>query len=125
MDAILTEERSAEPARRTIEPPVLERVRVLLVEDNAADARLIEIMLGKAGEGLFEIEQVERLEAALSRLEKGGIGLVLSDLYLPDSRGLETFETLHAHAGQVPIIVLSGLNDTTLAVKAVHEGAQD
>src|SRR5881394_490982 len=101
------------------------RLRVLLVEDNPGDARLIQLMLEEGGNGLFEIETVDHLDSALRRLQKGGIGLVLSDLSLPDSHGLETFTKLHAQARQVPIIVLSGLNDTTLAVQAVHEGAQD
>jgi sigma-B regulation protein RsbU (phosphoserine phosphatase) len=102
----------------------LHRVKVLLIEDNPGDARLIELMLSDA-EALFAIEHVNRLEAGLQRLSEGDIGLVLADLSLPDSRGLDTFARLHARAPRVPIIVLSGLNDTTLAVQAVHEGAQD
>jgi sigma-B regulation protein RsbU (phosphoserine phosphatase) len=98
---------------------------VLLVEDNPGDSRLIQLMLEDAGDGLFEVVTVDHLEAALNRLAAGGIGLVLSDLSLPDSHGLETFTRLHAQAPHVPIIVLSGLNDTTLALQAVHEGAQD
>jgi sigma-B regulation protein RsbU (phosphoserine phosphatase) len=103
----------------------VERTRVLLVEDNPGDARLIEIMVEDAGEDFFEIERVEDLGSGLTRLAEGGIGVVLLDLSLPDSRGLESFTRLHASTPQVPIIVLSGLNDTTLAVQAVHEGAQD
>ena len=101
------------------------RIRVLLIEDNPGDARLIEFMLEAAGAGLFRIALVERLSEGLKRLAAGGIDIVLSDLSLPDSRGLETFTRLHGQAPQVPIIVLSGLNDTTIAVAAVHEGAQD
>ena len=82
-------------------------------------------MLEDAADDLFQIEQVERLSAAFERLAAGGIGVVLSDLSLPDSHGLDTFVQLHARAPQVPIIVLSGLNDTTVAVQAVHQGAQD
>ena len=103
----------------------LSRVKVLLIEDNPGDARLIQIMLEDAADDLFQIEQVERLSAAFERLAAGGIGVVLSDLSLPDSHGLDTFVQLHARAPQVPIIVLSGLNDTTVAVQAVHQGAQD
>src|SRR5437879_3554408 len=106
-------------------PAVEERVKVLLIEDNPGDARLIQLMLEEAGSQLFEIEHVGRLEQGLKRLAGGGIGVVLSDLSLPDSRGLGTFAQLHRLAPHVPIIVLSGLNDTTLAVQAVHEGAQD
>ena len=102
-----------------------EKLKVLLIEDNPGDARLIELMLADAGRDLFELESVERLSQGLERLSAGGIAVVLSDLSLPDSQGLQTFSRLHAQAPTVPIIVLSGLNDTTLAVQAVHEGAQD
>jgi serine phosphatase RsbU (regulator of sigma subunit) len=102
-----------------------ERIKVLLVEDNPGDARLIQLMVEEAENDAFEIEHVDRLDQAVERLEQGGIGVVLSDLSLPDSRDLATFKRLHARAPHVPIIVLSGLNDTTVAVQAVHEGAQD
>ncbi len=102
-----------------------EPVKVLLIEDNPGDARLIQIMVCGAGDGLFEVEEVERLGLALNRLGGEDIGLVLCDLFLPDSQGLDTFARLYAHAPTVPIIVLSGLNDTRVAVEAVHEGAQD
>src|SRR5437879_5953277 len=101
------------------------RVKALLIEDNPGDARLIELMVSEAGGDYFEVEQVQRLKQGLSRLAEGGFGLVLCDLSLPDSHGLETFARLDAQAPQVPIIVLSGLNDTTVAVEAVHQGAQD
>src|SRR6266404_4211486 len=102
-----------------------ERIRVLLIEDNPGDSRLIQMMVDEAGNDLFEIQQVEHLSEALARLAHPDIGVVLCDLSLPDSHGLETFAQLHARAPHVPIIVLSGLNDTTIAVQAVHEGAQD
>lgn len=108
-----------------LNPPESVRTKVLLIEDNPGDSRLIQLMLLEAGAELFELEQVDRLSAGLDRLSAGGIGVVLSDLSLPDSHGLNTFARLHASAPEVPIIVLSGLNDTTLAVQAVHEGAQD
>lgn len=99
--------------------------RVLLIEDDPDDARLIELMLERAGKGIFQIEHVQSLDAGLGRLAKGDIGIVLSDLSLPDSHGLGTFKQLHAQAPRVPIILLSGLDDTTVAVQAVQEGAQD
>jgi sigma-B regulation protein RsbU (phosphoserine phosphatase) len=105
--------------------PAVETVKVLLVEDDPDDARLIQMMVSAAGGSFFSIEHVTRLQTGLQRLDQGGIGVVLADLSLPDSRGLETFSRLHARAPQTPIIVLSGLDDTTLAVRAVHEGAQD
>lgn len=101
------------------------RIRALLIEDNPGDARLIEVMLADAGGDEFELRHVERLEMGLQELGNGGVDVVLSDLSLPDSHGLESFMKLHARAPHVPIIVLSGLNDTTVALNAVHEGAQD
>jgi len=102
-----------------------ERLRALVVEDNPGDARLIEMMIHRAGGDIFQVEQVERLAEAVVRAEEGGLAVVLLDLSLPDSHGLETFARLHARAPHLPIIVLSGLNDTRVALQAVHDGAQD
>jgi len=114
----------AEAADTVAEPDFSgDPIRALLIEDNPGDARLIELML--ADSGMFEIERAERLSDGLKRLSNGNIDIVLSDLSLPDSHGLETFGRLHAQAPQVPIIVLSGLNDTNIAIHAVHAGAQD
>src|SRR5436190_10535153 len=90
------------------------RVSVLLIEDNPGDARLIQFMIQEAGSSLFRVEHVHRLSEALERLSANGndFGLVLSDLSLPDSQGLDTFAQLHSRVPHVPIIVLSGLNDT-------------
>jgi phosphoserine phosphatase RsbU/P len=101
------------------------RIRVLLIEDNPGDARLIEMMLAEADGDSFELRHADRLEHGLQELGSGSIDIVLSDLSVPDSHGLETFQRLHARAPHVPIIVLSGLNDTTVALNAVHQGAQD
>jgi len=101
------------------------RIRALLIEDNPGDARLIEMMLAEADADSFEVRRVERLEHGLQELGSGNIDIVLSDLSVPDSHGLETFQRLHARAPHVPIIVLSGLNDTSVALNAVHQGAQD
>src|SRR3954453_22121424 len=107
------------------EPDVISPLQILLIEDNAIEARLIQIMLSEAGGGFFELEPADRLSSGLRRLAKGDIGLVLLDLSLPDSQGLNTFARVHREARGVPIIVLSGLADETVAVNAVHEGAQD
>ena len=100
-------------------------LKVLLIEDNPIDMRLIQIMLAEAGTGMFSLEKADRLSSGLERLARGDIGMVLVDLSLPDSHGLTTFERVHAAAPNVPIIVMSGLDDQTVAVNAVHEGAQD
>jgi signal transduction histidine kinase len=93
--------------------------RLLLVEDNAGDARLLREML-PAG---FALTVVERLDAALAAIRAADI--VLLDLSLPDSHGLDTFRRLHTAAPDVPVVVLTGLADDAGAVQAVREGAQD
>ena len=100
-------------------------IRVLLIEDNPGDARLIRQMLAEVRGAGFGLECVDRLSTGLERLGTGGFDVILLDLGLPDSRGLDTFTRVYAQVLQVPIIVLTGLADETLAVKAVREGAQD
>ncbi len=102
-----------------------DKLKVLLIEDNPGDARLIKEMLAEAGEATFELEQVNRLSDGLERLTQNGFGLILLDLSLPDSRGLDTFIMTHSVAAQVPIILLTGLDDKELALKAMRQGAQD
>ena len=99
-------------------------LRILLVDDNPGDVVLIGETLAQRP-GAFELESVERLSAALTRLRTGGIQVVLLDLTLPDSDGLATFTTLHTQAPDVPIVVLTGLSDESLAVSTVRDGAQD
>src|SRR5439155_2821215 len=113
-------------AEALAEAPAVSRIRALLVEDNPLDARLIEIMLHEAGGGQFEFEHTERLAKGLEMLAKGETDIVLLDLSLPDSSGgLATFRKVHGQAPHVPIIVLTGLDDETIAVAAVQQGAQD
>jgi sigma-B regulation protein RsbU (phosphoserine phosphatase) len=101
------------------------RLRVLLIEDNPGDVRLIQEMLAESGNESFDLEHVDRLAAGLERISQGGIGMVLVDLSLPDSQGLATFTKVRAHAPRLPILVMSGQANETVAVNAVHAGAQD
>jgi PAS domain S-box-containing protein len=100
-------------------------VRVLLIEDNPADTRLIREILAEAKGTPFELECADRLATGLACLARGGIDVVLLDLGLPDSQGLSTLVKVQAKALTVPIVVLTCLDDETLAVEAVQEGAQD
>jgi diguanylate cyclase (GGDEF)-like protein len=98
---------------------------VLLIEDNPGDARLIREMLAEDPESPFALQCAERLSRGLEHLAGGQTGLVLLDLSLPDSFGLETFAKVYAHSPTVPIIVLTGNDDQTVALSAVKGGAQD
>ena len=100
-------------------------IKVLLIEDNPGDARLIRQMLAEVGTALFDLEWAGQLSTGLERLTRGGIDVLLLDLSLPDSQGFDTFARAQAQAPQAPIIVLTGLEDEMLAVEAVRGGAQD
>ena len=100
-------------------------INVLLIDDSPSDCLLIREMLADARRARFHVERVELLAAGLDRLHAGLFDVVLLDLNLPDSRGLASFGRLHAEAPAIPIVVLSDLDDETIAVQAVHDGAQD
>jgi diguanylate cyclase (GGDEF)-like protein/PAS domain S-box-containing protein len=101
-------------------------IRILLIEDNPADASLVERYLEKEPEGsVFELEWIDRVGAGTDRLSDGEHDLVLLDLSLPDSSGYETFESVRLVAGATPIVVMTGEDDDHQAVRAVREGAQD
>ncbi|MEX1255026.1 MAG: ATP-binding protein [Dehalococcoidia bacterium] len=100
-------------------------IRVLLVEDNPGDARLIREMLGDARGIDLSLEEVDRLETGLDRLKSDHVDVVLLDLGLPDGNGLETVIRTQQQAPGVPIVVLTGLDDEVVALDAVHAGAQD
>jgi len=100
-------------------------IRVLLIEDNPGDCRLLRALLGESEAHHFELSEAPRLEEGLAKVAAEDFDVLLVDLSLPDSHGLDTFSRLHSKAGNTPIIVLSGLDDETVAIKAVREGAQD
>lgn len=99
--------------------------RILLIEDDIQDVDLIQEYLTKSKHFEMTLESASYLGEALERLSEGGIDLVLSDLSLPDEQGLDTFRQLYAQCPDVPIIILSGLDDEEVAVTALSEGAQD
>jgi two-component sensor histidine kinase/CheY-like chemotaxis protein len=100
-------------------------IRVLMIEDNLGDVRLIQEMLTKAKGVKFELGCTNNLSTGLNQIDTESIDVILLDLSLPDSQGLDTFIEVYAHAQSLPIIVLSGLDDEDIAVKAVQKGAQD
>lgn len=103
----------------------MERIRVLLIEDNPADARLIREMLAEGGGVAFDVEWRDDLAKGMRRLGDGGMDVVLLDLTLPDSRGFNTFSTLQTAAPRLPVVIVTGLDDETVAIRAVRGGAQD
>ncbi len=100
-------------------------IQLLLVEDNPTDALLLQDTLTAVPSALFQVTHVEQLNEALQQLAAQHFDVVLLDLSLPDSVGLETFTILHAQGRDMPTVVLTGLDDETLAMQAVQAGAQD
>ncbi|TMH00192.1 MAG: response regulator, partial [Betaproteobacteria bacterium] len=102
--------------------------KVLLIEDNPADARLIGEMLREAeAKGLaFELVWADSLAAGAQRLHEGGIDVILLDLGLPESSGLDTLQRLLEHEPRAPtLVVLSGITDEDVALQALQSGAED
>jgi len=100
-------------------------LHVLLVEDNPDDAELLRESLAESRGERIELTAVETLRDGLAHLEHGPVDLLLLDLSLPDSQGLDTVRRALTHAPRVPIIVLTGLDDDALGVDAIHAGAQE
>ncbi|GMW01193.1 MAG: hypothetical protein AMXMBFR84_23300 [Candidatus Hydrogenedentota bacterium] len=100
-------------------------IGVLLIEDNPGDARLIRELLIEEDRHKFLVTSENRLSAAFDRLSESPFEVVLLDLGLPDSSGLDTYYRLKQAFPAVPVVVLSGLDDAETALKAVRSGAQD
>jgi len=100
-------------------------INILLIEDQNAVADLISSMLKKSKEAVFEIKKSANLSEGLECLSRESIDTVLLDLTLPDSTGISTVERVHSQKADVPIIVLTGIDDEEMAMQAVRVGAQD
>jgi diguanylate cyclase (GGDEF)-like protein/PAS domain S-box-containing protein len=106
-------------------PVTASGLSLVLIEDNPADARLIEEMvLGERRDG-FELTCLGRLSEARSHLSSNGAACVLLDLSLPDAVGLEGVDALRSEFAQIPIVIITGHDDEDTALKALHAGAQD
>lgn len=97
-------------------------MRVLVVEDSFTQAQLHQMNLVKRG---FEVDWVTNLSEVIDRLQQTGIDVVLLDLSLPDSVGLDTFYKVNNFAENIPIVVMTSLDDQDLAIEALSNGAQD
>jgi two-component system cell cycle response regulator len=98
--------------------------RILFVEDNPGDVRLVQEMLAAFANGCI-VTHVQRIDESIPLLDSGEVDLVLLDLSLPDSTGLETFDRIRAQSPDVPIVILTGQQDIEAAREALRRGAQD
>jgi glutamate dehydrogenase (NAD(P)+) len=99
-------------------------ITVLMIEDNPIHARLIQNLLDSS-DLTYDLLTADSLAKGIERLDQGKIDVVLLDLVLPDSAEIATLESVRAAAPDIPIIVLTSLDDVSLAAKAVEAGAQD
>jgi signal transduction histidine kinase/DNA-binding response OmpR family regulator len=100
-------------------------IRVLLVEDSATDVLMLEAELADDAGAPFHVTDVPRLADAMALLATDEFDVVLTDLGLPDSAGLETFVSINKAAHGLPVIVMTGLNDEAMGISAMRAGAQD
>ncbi|MCB0163196.1 MAG: response regulator [Anaerolineae bacterium] len=100
-------------------------IKVLLIEDNPGDAYLIKFLLKESITAEFQVKNAGHLGKGLDLLENEDFDVILLDLQLPDSHGIETLEKVQQHVLHIPIVLLTGLDDEAFALEAVREGAQD
>jgi len=100
-------------------------IALLLIEDDDADALLIQKLLNLSFKLPFQLSLAKRLDKGLATLEQNTFDIVIMDLGLPDSQGLDTFLKVQEKAPQLPVIVLTGQDDDEVATHAVQKGAQD
>jgi len=101
------------------------KIRALLIEDNPGDVRLIQEMLKENGGTRFKLEHCDNLSTGLKNLQKENFDILLLDLGLPESKGLDTLRKVSHQVKEIPIVVLTGLDNKEIGVRAVQEGAQD
>lgn len=99
-------------------------LHILIVEDNPLDYLLLKEYISMSGLVVRSIEKTERVDSSLEKLSFN-FDIIFLDLFLPDSSGLDTFQTVHAVAPDIPIVILSGLADAEMALRAIQSGAQD
>jgi Flp pilus assembly CpaE family ATPase len=98
---------------------------VLLIEDNPDFAHLVQRWLASTSENEFDLNWTDTLAAGMSRLQKGDVDVILLDLGLPDSSGIETYTQTHAHAPRTPTLVLTASDSHSLALQTIQKGAED
>jgi len=102
-----------------------DKIGILLIEDNSDDARFIDIYLRQSYNNLYRLTAVSSLAEGLELLKNANFDVIIIDLSLPDSNGINTFRDVYAVASEKPIIVLTGLEDESVGISTVKLGAQD
>jgi two-component sensor histidine kinase/CheY-like chemotaxis protein len=100
-------------------------MKILVIEDSPADMQMLRELLQDGSGPDCDVVHVERLSAAIPFLSDTAIDIIISDLGLPDSNGLDTLRTLKKHSRDIPIVVLTGLDNEIIGIQALKEGAQD
>jgi PAS domain S-box-containing protein len=108
-----------------METDVTQQLKILIVEDDIVDRKVLQRLLSQSTLSISDIKSAECLDTALGFLDKDHFDIVFLDLGLPDSQGIESFSAIYAKTPNVPVIVLSGLDDEETAVLAVKKGVQD
>lgn len=103
----------------------MKEIKVLLVEDNPGDALIIKEMLKEIYGAHFKVTHADRLVDGIKHLKYTDFDILLLDLNLPDSQGIETIKGMNQKAPDLPIIILTGFSDEELVINSVGEGAQD
>ena len=109
----------------TVADTAIDTLRLLLVEDDLRSASSLRKLLETSESPHFTVRHVTTAGAACSAVEEGGIDVVILDLGLPDAHDLEALNRLQECVHEIPVIVLTGQGDETLAAEALHGGAED
>jgi PAS domain S-box-containing protein len=101
------------------------KLNILLIEDNPSDAGLLGIYLNERFTAKYSLTNAPNLAKGIEHIHSGTFNIIIADLSLPDSSGLDTFRSIHEASGELPIIVLTGVEDEATGINAVKLGAQD
>jgi len=101
-----------------------EKIKILIIEDNIPDSRLIKEFLSETSDGIYHIEYAARLSEGIEKILGNKFDVALLDLNLPDSEGLNTVSGFIQKDKNIPLIILNGLDDLSIATKYLNEGVQ-
>jgi two-component system, cell cycle response regulator len=108
-----------------INPTEVEALRILLVEDDPEDAELVQDALSEVAGFSYTLRRAWRFTEAIELLEREAFDIALLDLWLPDASGFDTLAGLRGRSPEMPVVVLTGLDDESFGIEAVRHGAQD